>query len=83
MLQSEENLCVRKSRSIFIVTSGLIKVAYTDPQGNHQEYFLASGQLPTLAPKPSKALRNWGKLETGEISKIVLGVLFEFLTLKN
>ena len=43
MYKSGTDLLVRQSKSLFIVTSGLVKVAYTDPFKDQQEYFLASG----------------------------------------
>ena len=45
MYRSGTDLLLRRRRSLFVVTSGLVKVAYTDPFGGLQEYFLASGAL--------------------------------------
>ena len=35
----------KDSGSIYIVTSGLVKVTYSDPQSNVQEFFLATGKV--------------------------------------
>lgn len=43
MYKSGTDLLVRQSQSLFIVTSGLLKVTYNDTSNNLQEYFLASG----------------------------------------
>lgn len=54
MYRSGTDLLLRQSQSLFIVTSGLVKVTYTDPFKDLQEYFLASGRVVLLciAPKP-------------------------------
>lgn len=44
MYKSGTDLLVKQSHSLFVVTSGLLKVTYTDTSDNLQEYFLASGK---------------------------------------
>ena len=48
MYRSGTDLFLRQTQSLFIVTSGLVKVTYTDPFKDLQEYFLASGVTSLL-----------------------------------
>ena len=52
MFRSGTDLAIRKTKSLYVVTSGLLKVSYSDPQDNTQEYFLASGAAQISAPLP-------------------------------
>ena len=65
MYKSGTDLLVRQSQSLFIVTSGLVKVTYTDPFKDLQEYFLASGIISArrnLHCKANVAMEATGSL---------------------
>ena len=73
MYRSGTDLLARSRQSLFVVTSGLVKMSYTDPFGSLQEYFLASGTAPwdpashagnrgrgmLTSPEPRSSL-SWG-----------------------
>ena len=82
MFRSGTDLAIRKTKSLYVVTSGLLKVSYSDPQDNTQEYFLASGASnlcssshPTLlsAAEAVKVLCAGG-LRAGGIARFAYGV---------